>query len=545
MTDSSRATRARAGQAPAISQNPHNHLTTLVIAACATFTACGGESTGVEPVPGRPGITIIGGSGVSDTIEAILAEPLRFVVRNNSGDVMARTLVTIHSIPAPHPSGIGVEERVFVAGGVDGTQGIRTGPHVTSDDGTIAVRIRLGRVPGPGSLLIRETTTGFTDTARFSVTHGRRAGVAVSPRDSAFTVGASLTLRTTAIDRAGNPVPAPEPLSFRALDPALSVSSDGVVRASVHTRGAIVIVSGPAKPETAWVSVVPRGTFAARFNNSFGTQALDGSGRRVAPAALKPHDPEWSRDGASFLMKLGMTDPRLSLYRVTIDGTASLLLSSTPTPDIFINGYINTPIHSFAQLPDGSIIAAINSCFINKVLYRFTGTGASMVTRRISPPVPSAYNDCYDTVQSWPSPSPDGARVVYQNDSTSVYHPPTIEIRTLATGALTKLAVVGEQPRWSPVGDLIAYVASQQLWVIRADGSGNRVVSQGGRIVLPGVSWSPDGRFLMTQTSVLTGRGFMHRLAIVEVATGLELPLAFTLTDSGVSYGRGAWSPIP
>jgi len=510
----------------------------LTSALILSISACGGADAPTEQ-PGKPGITIIGGADVTDTIDAILSKPLRVVVRDASGRIMPRTQVSFGPARVPLPSGgdLSFEDARVFAGDFHGGA-----TEVTSDEGIAATRVQLGELLGPASLVIRVQATGAEDTAHFVVKAGARAGVRVTPMDSAFTVGGSLALSATAIDRVRHPVPAPEPLTFRAIDPAVSVSPTGVVQSSVYARARIEVSSGPTKPETVWVSVVPRGTFAARFNDSLAVMAIDGSGRRFLATAGRPSDPEWSADGLAVFARVAATVGRPPLYRMGLDGSASLVLPGAPTSAV--QSYVAAPIHSWAPMADGSLLAAVNECG-NKVLYRFSGSGASAVAARISPQVPYGHNDCYDTFQHSPWPSPDGTRVVYQNDSSSYIYPPTLEIRTIATGALTPLNVVGERPRWSAAADLIAYYRNDQLWVVRPDGSGKRVVSPPTGQFFTEVSWSPDGRWLLARANVVTSRGLMSELTVIEVATQLELPLHFTLTDTRIEYGAGAWSPVP
>ena len=519
----------------------HSPWRTLSTAAClaAVVIACADGAT-EPPIAeiGPPGITIVAGNQAADTIDALLP-PLKIVVRDAKGHVLPHSLICFTPVRAKNPPGNPLEYEEERVRTVDSTGTlIGSASAFTADDGTVKQHIRLGRLIGPGKLAIWVFGTDVVDTARFIVTAGRVANVRAFPKDSAVTVGGRMALRATSTDRAFNPLS--DPVSYRALDQSLSVTADGVVTAGAPTRSAVIVSNGSRKEDTAWVSVVPPGRFAALFNGSLAILATDGSGQRVVPSTMTPRDPDWTRDGQSLLVKMSAGAARPALYRVAADGTTTMVLPGEP--GWFVNGYIGEPIHSFAQMPDGDILAAIAECSVNKILYRFRPGGASAT--RVSPPVPNGHSDCYDTAQSWPSPSPDGMRVAYDNDSMSVYYPHTVEVRDLTTGRVTYLGV-GERPRWSPVSEEVAFVGDDRVWVARADGLGLRAVSPVGRKYFPGVSWSPDGRWLMARYDRLTPGGFLPQIAILEVATGLELPLGYAARVTGIEYGVPAWSPRP
>ena len=116
----------------------------------------------------------------------------------------------------------------------------------------------------------------------------------------------------------------------------------------------------------------------------------------------------------------------------------------------------------------------------------------------------------------WSSLSPDGTQFAYVDR--------TLRLRTTATRVDTSLGVVGDAPDWAPTGQWIAYDSFGTLKMIRPDGTGDQVLVFRGQTfgaLTPGTTWSPDGQWLIY-------RGY-DRLILLQVSTGLRLPLPFTI----------------
>jgi len=90
----------------------------------------------------------------------------------------------------------------------------------------------------------------------------------------------------------------------------------------------------------------------------------------------------------------------------------------------------------------------------------------------------------------WPSFSPDGSQVVYQDNSTS---PASLRVVPAdGSGQPTLLIGNGYFPDWSPTGDRIAFARGVDLWTISSDGTGESKVNLSpvtGGVYSP--SWSP------------------------------------------------------
>jgi len=136
-----------------------------------------------------------------------------------------------------------------------------------------------------------------------------------------------------------------------------------------------------------------------------------------------------------------------------------------------------------------------------------------------------------------PSPSPDGNRVVYEEERMVVWRiRPVIRVLDVATRAITPLDLIGVSARWSPTGDRIAYVADEEgkVVLVDPDGSNQRVISAPDRKYIAGLDWSPDGRWIVVRS------GEFPRVELIRVDTGETLPLPFSALVE-----QPAWKPEP
>jgi Tol biopolymer transport system component len=138
---------------------------------------------------------------------------------------------------------------------------------------------------------------------------------------------------------------------------------------------------------------------------------------------------------------------------------------------------------------------------------------------------------------SW---SPDGKALTVlaqEPAARSRSAPPDVYVVQTDGGELRRLPTGGALwPVWSPHGDEIAYSSPEgQVWVIRSDGTGARLVLRPGGLYVNG--WSPDGARLVFGHNSRRGR---YSAISVANADGTDLHL---VTNHAYNEFGEAWSP--
>ncbi|HKG93104.1 MAG TPA: hypothetical protein VKA84_14465 [Gemmatimonadaceae bacterium] len=505
-------------------RRPTAWATSLVLAlpALAACGSDGGTPTGSDDGSGSPGIRLVAGAGVTDSVLFQPIQALVVEVRGEAGAPRSGVVVRFDAVP-PADELRRAEHSVLVCPLDAQACGMYSSGSFATDTtdalGRAKVLVRLGTVAGPAAVGLFVPELALRDTARFTVTPGSAARVRVSVKDSVAYVGKSWSVSAAVVDRYGN-----------ARSDAIAYSANGAVTADAAGRlttaqvgRGFVVARAGALADTAWASVVPTGTFAALGSSptegpGLFVANLDGSGVRRLVSVTNANDgsaPSWSPNGDRIAYHDGPYG-RAALFAVTVStGTVDVLPVTGPTTGMW-------PKYT----RDGAWIYfhGTGSGYYAYHVWRVRpdGTGAESVT----PAVESS------GIEWRPSPSPDGARVAYVfGDASS----PRIRVRTLATGAVSAIDAPGQSPRWSPAGDLIAFVGLDSysgmgaLKVMAPDGSGLRVLTPA-RFYAPGFDWSPDGRWILARSN--------QSIDLIEVATGAVLPLPFAR-----GFSQPAWRP--
>ena len=498
--------------------------TTLAPVLAALTLACGND--GMGPQVAASGLTLVAGATATDTVDAQLIQALVVEVGDANGRAVRGVVVRFTSLPARLAGG------QLVAGALVGplsAQGQGTLVVDTTDvRGRSAVLVRLGPVAGPVGVEVSVPELGLADTARFTVLHGSADSVAVTPADSALFIGAHYTLTAQALDRYTNVTG--DAVRFSAVNAGVANVSGATVTGRAYGRAAVVASAGGAQ-DTAWTSVVPPGVLGVTAPGPAGiilaTVSLDGSGFAQIPVShtYTGAGLAWAPDG-SYLVG-GFDSGTPALYRVTPAGVATLVVPS---------GTSVGQITAVDVSADGQFIYfSAGYCNYNEIVYRVSSAGGT--PQRVSAPVVG--DECFDMVNAHVSLAPDGLKAVVEHYPTG-YATPDLQVLDIATGQATPLNIIGSRPKWSPRGDRIAYVDNGRVWLVSPDGSGATAISPLNTVFQPGLTWSPDGAWLLVHHQPISWNTTTH-LALLRVATREMIPLPASFAQ----WDNPAWNPSP
>jgi len=486
-----------------------NVLLTLAFGGLAFAFGCGDTS---GP---RAGLNVVSGAGVSDTVLSTFKPPLTVQLLDGDRQPMSGQTVYFNTngfvLAAP------IDDPGFVTDRL---------PVITDASGDASVWLVAKQWAAQGKVVV-VAPSGQSVDLYYTVLPGAPARVRADPVDTALYVGGTVTFRPYITDAYTNPLKVTPTYQYQSLSPALAIGAPGKATGAAIGRGSVA-VTALGFTDTVWASVVPKGRLAGQYVGEGYTAGpiivtnLDGSGVDSIPGSLPGHTLDWSAVTGTFLQDIQgpeyilATDMSGHTRRVVTDP----LMRSEYNPRFSYDG-----LYIYFAGND-----SLTTCY---GVWRIhpDGTGLEHVVADTSDCGRYAYEGGpLPTYAS--SPSPDGTRLVYVGGTGIPYVGGTLRVRTLATGADTSLGVVGDVPRWSPTGEWIAYDSLGTLMLIHPDGTGHQALLSDSEFEYsPAIAWSPDGQWLAY-------RFILRRLTLMQVATGLKLPLANT-----IGWSDPTWQP--
>lgn len=461
-------------------------LAAISIAAGASLFACGGsDQVGPGGIPKRTlGISVVSGANATDTIGATLPQALTVEVRDSSGSLAPNTVVRFNTLPASNLTNSAVVG-LLVSGLEQGQFGSFASAS-TNESGRASVVVQMGMVSGPVRLVASVPTLALVDTISLVALPGAPVRIAPLSADTGVTLGATIHVRVVVMDRAGNP--RPDPVTFDpSPDPTIAtVTGDGTVT-GVKVGQTPFTAHGNNQSAIAWVTVVPSGTLAAVDPNRNGVAVvnLDGSGYDFVASCDCAYSgnggPRWGDAGAIVFSNKGR------LFSI-VPGGSPVQLNSAGTP-----GATTEAWPDYAPATRTTVYSAqvsLDSTGWN-YQWRLFARAANGAVTPLSAEAP--------TDLAWRGAvSPDGTKIAYV---TVVNAKPSIRVYDVASGITSSWSVPGQNPRWSPKGDRIAFVQpiSGPISLMNADGTNIHQLTTISYSEIP-FDWSPDGAWIIART---------------------------------------------
>jgi TolB protein len=270
------------------------------------------------------------------------------------------------------------------------------------------------------------------------------------------------------------------------------------------------------------VEAEPAGELAYVRNGTIHVARTDGTDRR---AVTRGFTPAWSPDGTHIVFSRSVAG-NSDLYVADASGANVRRLTRTRASEL-------TPAWS----PDGARITYVSNAPGRFDLYvmRANGGGVSRILAG------RKRGDSF--LPAW---SPDGRLIAFSSSAWTPENPEIYVVRPDGTGlrrmTRTKggVHVLGDDswPRWSPDGRRIAFTSNRtgngEVWIMRADGGGQKRIAGLPRRDDWAPAFSPDGRWLA-----------FHSLAQARSDLYLVRPDGTGLRRLGIAGSDAAFRPQP
>jgi hypothetical protein len=405
----------------------------------------------------------------------------------------------------------------------------------TDDQGRAKAIVRFGSVAGLAVVRLVVPVLNLTDSATYTVMPGGAVAVRASPVDTALDIGATATLRGRLVDRFNNT--RPEPTTITA-GPGSAISFDAAARTvtALDIGTQWLFTRYNSLVDSTSVRVVPSGRLVvwSSLEQTVRLVNLNGSGERTLVSGV-------ASDLGAF-PRFDPTRQHVTLHSATQNGYGSpdvvIVVDTTGSPRRDIPAAIGfNMVIATRQLADGTVLVvgqrSLDTSHPGNSLWRVAADNT--ITFLVSvPELASTYGGA--------DISHDGTKVAYVATTPSY----ALELRILdvSSGSTTLLdaSTATYAPRWSAQDDRLAYLVPLTIGssppyggtavIVNADGTGRRTL--GSDLFSPGISWSPDGTYIVGRD----GGGLGMR--VLRVSDGSTVILRFS---SATGCCHDYWQP--
>lgn len=492
----------------------------LLITLVHFVASCDG-ATG--PSGNKPSVTVVAGAGVTDTIEAQLAQALVVEVRGAGGRLVSGALVRFESRPPSDPAQQ-FESAVYVCQLSAQTCFSSFLADTTDRTGRVKAVIRLGTVAGKAVVRLTVPEFGVQDSATFTVTPGAPARIVLSPRDTTLDIGGTVTIQTHTADRHANARSEVATLSAGAGDAVtVSPASNTVTARDMGTQS--VYAQFGAVKDSAIVRVLPAGRLVV-WSPSLQVVRLVNINGKDERTLLTNVASEFG-----VFPRFDPTRQRVTLHMGSSPfgpHSNAIVLDTTGAARRDVMGF--TVILAVRQTDDGNLmVVGARSIAVDAYhLYRVTADNTITMLATLTG---------FFGADAGVDIAFDGNRVAYIAGGS-------LNVLDVSTGVTTTLDHSVRAPRWSVQGDRLVYLVPSNCFfdpeggvatVINPDGSGRRILADS--CFSPGLSWSPDGKYVIGRSIP----DFAPYLRIVRVSDGADVLARFVSGNTVMDYFQPDW----
>ncbi|MGV3711253.1 MAG: TolB family protein [Gemmatimonas sp.] len=385
--------------------------------------------------------------------------------------------------------------------------------------------LRMGRVAGKAVVRVSAAAIGVTDSAVFETKPGNAVRVHPAGASVSVSIGSTASLRSSIVDRYGNAAGGDITYTIGTGTSVMLDAAAGTVTGREFGTQWVYVRRGSLS-DSIGVQTIPAGRFVAWLSSDRTIRMLDlnGSNSRVLATGISSEFgafPRFSANRQRVSYHVASQLPFGKSLTLGLLDTAGAVRAEVNLATV-LNGIIVT-----RHMADGSTLLIATRIATGQVwLWRVSDNNVA---------TPIAEIPGLESVIGAADISSDGTRVAFTTNGR-------LWVFTVATGALLQTIEFNASfPRWSPQGDRIAYIGSNNNMhgspvIINGDGSDRRPI--GTQLFSAGLAWSPDGTYLL-------GRSAFHpsgALRIVRISDAKDVVLTyFTSAGTLLDFFQPDW----